>query len=278
MKDQMSEEQMSFLNELVGDVEVPLVEPAKVEPEPQSAQVEDTTSAESATQIEDAKEQKVDTSNELGAAIDVDESKDNKAPEDIQATLREQIVKLTEQLQRDPYQQTVQSTVTTETEKDGKATEQAIQAFLTEEEIDRIIDEPQLLNIGFNRVIAALQQNIQHAIQSEVNRQVMVSRAVTDFYTANNDLAPYGKFVQYVMAEMESLHPQKTYEDIFKLTASESRKRLGLTQVEQGTRTQSGSQSGKQKPAFAGTKQGTQRPAGQKEFFDPNAADLMNLL
>lgn len=276
MNDQMSEEQLGFLNDLVGDTGATQVESVKPEPEQPN---EDATKPEPAAQVEDEKEQKV------GAAGEVNVAETGKIPngeqqasEDVQAILREQIVKLTEQLQKDPYQQAVQPAVTVEAEKEGKAAEKAIQAFLTEEEIDRIIDEPQLLNIGFNRLISALQQNMQQVIQSEVNRQVMISRAVTDFYTANNDLAPYGKFVQYVMAEMESLHPQKTYEEIFKLTASESRKRLGLAQVEQGTGAQSRNQPGKQRPAFAGTKQGTQRPAGQKEFFDPNAADLMNLL
>lgn len=264
MGTKMDEEQMSFLGELLGDA-----------PDDDSATAEAAAQEESAVQEDQKAEEAIDIVPPADSTKAEELDQDAEPETDQAAILREQIVKLTEQLQRDPMQQTVAAEVQTEGAKaEGK--QEVLKAFLTEDEIDRIIDEPQLLNTAFNRAISVMQQNMQGAIQAEVNRQVMVSRAVSDFYTSNQDLAPYGKFVQFVMAEIEQQNPTKTYAEIFDLTASESRKRLGLGSVKTVERQHS--QPNQQKPAFAGSKRGTARPAGKQEFFDPNAADMMNLL
>lgn len=255
----MDDEQMGFLGELLGDLPEETPTEEVVEEKVEEDKVEADIS------IEPQVEEKV-----------VVEEKVEEPEIDQAAILREQIVKLTEQLQRDPLQQTIETDVKTEGTKVEEKKQEVLKAFLTEDEIDRIIDEPQLLNTAFNRAISVMQQNMQGAIQAEVNRQVMVSRAVSDFYTGNQDLAPYGKFVQFVMAEIEQQNPTKTYAEIFDLTASESRKRLGLGSVKTVERQQS--QPNQQKPAFAGSKKSTARPASKQEFFDPNAADMMNLL
>lgn len=192
--------------------------------------------------------------------------------------LREQIVKLTEQLSKDPLQQAVKENVSEPANSDETPKKELkLENFLTAEELDRVIDEPDVLNKAFGRAISVIEQNIQGVIQAEVNRQIMVSRAVTDFYTANQDLAPYNKFVQFVMAEVEKSNPDKTYAEIFSMTANETRKRLGLGQSASAPDRQK-SQTGGQRPAFAGSKKSTARPASKQEFFDPNAADMLNLL
>lgn len=198
---------------------------------------------------------------------------------DPMALLRDQIVKLTEQLNADPMRQEVQDSIEPQHVQGKKAEEPPtkLENFLTLEELDRVIDEPDVLNKAFGRAIAVIQQNMQGVIQAEVNRQVMVSRAVTDFYTANQDLAPYSKFVQFVMSEVEQANSSKTYAEIFDMTAKETRRRLGLGQTTEALSRQK-SQPNQQRPAFAGSKKSTQRPAGKQEFFDSNAADMMNLL
>ena len=261
----MDEEQMSFLGELLGDTTID---------GPTDGAAPQTSAP--AEQEEQKEEGELDIAPPAGE-VKVEEPAQVDAPEiDQAAILREQIVKLTEQLQKDPLQQAVEVDVKTESAKADEKKQEVLKAFLTDDEIDRIIDEPQLLNTAFNRAISVMQQNMQGAIQAEVNRQVMVSRAVSDFYTSNQDLAPYGKFVQFVMAEIEQQNPTKTYAEIFQMTADESRKRLGLGSVKTVERQQS--QPNQQKPAFAGSKKSTARPAGKQEFFDPNAADMMNLL
>lgn len=265
MGTKMEEEQLGFLDELLDGApsEVPAEQGASTEPEMPQQDGESQESAELAPKIEEPAQQ--------------DEPAEQ---EDYVAVLREQIVKLTEQLGADPLRQSVQEKVPERSEQSSEVApkeQKTLQSFLTPEELDRVIDEPDVLNKAFERAISVMQQNMQGVIQAEVNRQVMVSRAVTDFYTANQDLAPYGKFVQFVMSEIEQANSDKTYAEIFEMTAKESRRRLGLGQSSTVPDRQK-SQVSSQRPAFAGSKRGTQRPAGKQEFFDPNAADMMNLL
>lgn len=256
MPNMMDDEQMGFLDELMGDAPV----------------VEEPKAGES---LQSGEEPKVEEPLQDSEPQQSEETQESEEPqEDVNAILREQIVKLTEQLQKDPFVQSVQADVKEERAPEGKVPEK-LTAFLSEDEIDRIIDEPQLLNTAFNRAISVMQQNIQGVIQAEVNRQVMVTRAVSDFYTSNQDLAPYSKFVQFVMAEVEQQNPQKTYAEIFDITAQESRKRLGMGSAPTVQRQQS--RPDQQKPAFAGTKKSTARPAPKQDFFDQNAADMFNL-
>lgn len=258
MSNKIEEDQLDFIGELLGDAPVqaaePVEEPTQVE---EVSQVEEPTQNEEVTQTEAAPQQE-------------------EPEQDINAILREQIVKLTEQLQSDPLVQSVQSKVEDKEQPKQKPSQQSVlKAFLSEEEIDRVIDEPQLLNKAFERAIGSIEQSMQRAIQAEVNRQVMVSRAVSDFYTSHEDLAPYGKFVQFVMSEVEKSNPDKTYAEIFQMTANESRKRLGLGAAKVQERQQS--QPRTQRPAFAGGKSGNARPAARPDFFDPNAADMLSL-
>lgn len=267
MSNKMDEEQMDLLGELLGDLPADPVEgPQDVEePKDEELKVEEPI-------IEDP----------LNVQNSEVEKEDKDAEEDTTAILREQILKLTEQLNKDPMMQQVVEDPTGDKEQQAgqPQKQQTLEAFLTEDEVDRIIDEPQLLNVAFSRAISVMQQNMQRVIQSEVSKQVMVSKAVSDFYVRNQDLAPYNKFVQFVMSEVERENPDKTYADIFEMTANDVRKRLGLPGQAQGQFVQTDrgqSPAAKQKPAFAGSKRNSPRPAGKTEWFDPNAADLLGL-
>ena len=274
MGTKMEEEQLEFLDELLdGTPQVEETQSLDGEPGGNAEELGGELEKESSEETSKA------PADEVAGEKIAEETAKVEEPQDSVAILREQIVKLTEALNKDPLQQSVQVDVPsgegTKEEKKAK-----LEAFLTDEEVDRIIDEPQLLNVAFNRAISVMQQNIQGVIQAEVSRQVMVSKAVSEFYTENQDLVPYGKFVQYVMSEIERENPNSTYAEIFQTTASEVRKRLGLQGSVQGSvsrDTRGQSPAAKQRPAFAGTKRGTQRPAGKQEWFDSNAADLFGL-
>ncbi len=190
--------------------------------------------------------------------------------------LRAQIIALTEATNVDPKLQKVATEVETEEKKAEKVVKDITEAFLTEEELDRLIDEPQLINVAIQRSQQAIVHSVGSIVQAEVQKQIMVSKAVSDFYTENNDLLPYSKFVQFVMGEVEKQNPSKTYGEIFTLTAQESRKRLGLAKVAAPQRNASAN-NGQQKPAFAGSKRGNSRPATSKELFDKNAQDILDL-
>lgn len=268
MPNLMDEEQMGFLDELLGGVP----QEAEQNEDVKTDDLQDPEQSGDATKVEDATEDE-----------DTHQADDTKAEDTtptIEETLRAQIVQLTEQLTKDPMVQKVADATSDPAQKEDKGVVKKVdklEDFLTADEVDRIIDEPQLLNVAFNRAIGVMQQNMQMVIQQEVNRQVLVSRAVSDFYTQNPDLAPYGKFVQFVMGEIEQQNPNSPYSEIFQKTAEESRKRLGLSvQAQEQSRDNRQSTVGKQKPAFAGSKKGSPRPAGKQEFFDPNAADMFS--
>ncbi len=162
--------------------------------------------------------------------------------------------------------------------------------YLTDEELDRVIDDPKLIVMAIQRAQQDVmkqvhsfnsnqQASIQMQVQQAVQQQILVTKAITDFYDANQDLRKYAQFTQYVLAEVEqkSLGSNKTYADIFEETANETRKRLGLANpavqtIERGRVVE-------QKPAFAGSKKGgNARPQEQKEMFSKDAADMMDML
>ena len=162
--------------------------------------------------------------------------------------------------------------------------------YLTDDELDRVIDDPRLIVEAIKRAQADVmkqmasqfggyQSTINQQVQQAVQQQIMVTKAITDFYDANQDLRKYAQFTQYVLAEVEqkSMGSNKTYADIFEETATETRKRLGLPNpsvqtIERGRVVE-------QKPAFAGSKKGgNARPAETKEIFDKNAADILDML
>lgn len=264
----IGEEQLSFLSEM-------LDEPTDTGNDEQT--LEDPKEGETDKPVEgkEVEEPDPDGSNEEGDIAG--ELEKESSPEDIIKSLREQLLNLTELVQVDPKVQSVKEDVSQQViEQDQKVVDKAQQTlanFLTEDELDRIIDEPQLLNLAFQRAQAANSVQIGQLVQQEVQRQIMVSKAITDFYTANNDLLPYSKFVQFVMSDVESKNKDKTYGQIFEETASECRKRLGLANPNQQVRQ---TNNGQQKPAFAGSKRGNSRPVGKEEWFDASAEEMMN--
>jgi len=190
-----------------------------------------------------------------------------------------------------PQQPTPAETVPTEGGKPQVQPQQQQQAtldqlltevnYLTEEELDQVIDNPQLINKAISKARMEMAQTITNAlpgvVSQMVEQQMLVMRAVQAFYDQNDDLRPYGDFVKFKMSAIERSNPNMTYQEIFNKTAEECRKGLGLKNPDAKERDKP---SGTTKPAFtAGKKTSVQRPAERKnEIFDPNAADLMDLL
>jgi len=163
--------------------------------------------------------------------------------------------------------------------------------YLTDDELDRVLDDPKLIVKAIKRAqadvmkqmtsqLGGYQQTINQQVQQAVQQQIMVTKAITDFYDANQDLRKYAQFTQYVLAEVEGKYvgsaTPKTYADIFDETAKEARKRLGLPNPE--VQTIERGRVVDQKPAFAGSKKGgNARPQETKEIFDKNAQDIIDM-
>lgn len=268
MATEIDEGQMSFMNELLGEVTTD--DAANTEDSQEDLQTTETTDeiVGEETKADGGEETKIDD----GTGSDEETDEIDETQETI-SNLRAQILALSEALGTDPKVQKVKEDVSDKTEDVKKSDEvqTKLESFLSEDELDRLIDEPALINVAFQRAQSSLMSSIQANVQAEVNRQILVSRAVSDFYSTNEDLLPYSKFVQFVMAEVESTNKDKTYAEIFKTTADECRKRLGLAKTPVRTRESS---KANQKPAFVGSKRGSNRPAGKPDFFDNNAADM----
>lgn len=259
------DDQMGFMNDLLDGAEA-------IDPDFTGFEEKETSEAKP----EEPEEKEVI---EPDLAIEESQEADDQVEETESASiiesLRAQILALSEQVGVDPKVQKVQETVETEAAKEQKTMQEAkevLETFLTEDELDRILDEPQLINKAIKRSQDAVLGSMGAIIQAEVNKQLMVNKAVTEFYTVNEDLLPYAKYVQFVMGEVEARNRDKSYAEIFQTTADECRKRLGLSTKVQTTR-ETNKASG-QKPAFAGSKRGNARPT-KPEFFDPAAADML---
>lgn len=151
--------------------------------------------------------------------------------------------------------------------------------FLSDEELDRIIDEPQLLNDALRRsqenMLKQLSSALPQMMREEARKQNMIQMAVQEFYTMNPDLAPFAKFVQYVFAEQEHANPNITYEELFNKSAEISRKRLGLKNPTAATAERA--PGVKQNPGFAGTRSSARRPSTTGPKIDPDMAEVLGI-
>lgn len=267
----LGEDQLGFLEDMFDESTKP------VDSESGEQSADEATPGTESTQVAEPAGDALEPLGAEGQELERAPQEDESAQ--VITSLRDQIIALTEQLGRDPLQQTVQATVETPSATAGELQQSipAAQDFLTAEELDRIIDEPALINVAFQRQNQAVMRNVASLVAQEVNKQVLINKAVSDFYTANQDLLPYAKFVQFTMADIERQNPNKTFGDIFTETANECRKRLGLS----ATTTQSRSSvatSQTQRPAFAGTKRANARPsADTKTVFDNQVDDLFGV-
>ena len=268
-------EQQSFMDDIFQELP-PEIDPDTIDMSTGLPKVKEEEKLETKEEIkEEVKEEKKEDKSEPIEKKETTEQKEDKNPlEDVVESLRHQIIAMSEQLTVDPKLQKVQEEVTTEDKKIEDQTKTTLENFLTPEELDRVIDEPALINLAFQRALTSITGNIQQNISSEVNRQILVNREITNFFTLNKDLLPYAKFVRYTLNEMEAKHGDKTYGEIFDETATECRKRLGLSAPEQTRETN----KDVQRPAFVGSRRGNARPAsGDGTWFDPSAKDIFDI-
>jgi hypothetical protein len=154
--------------------------------------------------------------------------------------------------------------------------------YLTAEQKDSIIDHPEILNDLLHSsktdVAQTLLEVLPVLINTAVTSELIMHNAVSAFYEEHQDLRPFRNAVQSVFKEVEDKNRDKSYEEIFKETAVECRKRLGLKEPAKQAAQPASVQKEAQKPAFAGSKSGTAssvRKDGKQEFFDENARDLL---
>lgn len=149
------------------------------------------------------------------------------------------------------------------------------QDFLSPEQLDQLVDKPELVNVAINSAVGNVVDSFVSIIPaiaaSVANQQIILSTMAKDFYDANADLVPYKDFVATVAKVIEKENPEGTFQDIFSKTAERVREKLALKPTVAA--------APGVKPAFAGGRNSA-RPAAQpaKGPLDMGAqiADLLS--
>lgn len=185
---------------------------------------------------------------------DVPEESTDTEDEDLVTALRQRIADLT-------LQNAQLATRTSQTKEAGEPKEPDVKDFLTPEELEKMKDDPSVVNEGFKRMYAKLRedalQNMPKVITSTAKREDELNKAVTAFWSDNEDLKPFKNHVVAVATMIEDKYPGLSPEQIFSLTANQVRKDFHMqkvaktTQAAATTKTQESS-ARKKKPAFAG--------------------------
>ena len=141
------------------------------------------------------------------------------------------------------------------------------QNYLTEEDLDNIVDNPSLINVAINKAVRGSTEQLIQAIPliaaGIANQQIVLNNMAIDFYETNSDLAPYKEFVSAIAKQVEASNTGKTYNEIFNLTATQVRERLGLKVSSPQAPAPSGVT-----PAFAGTRGPARPPVASKQTDD----------
>lgn len=151
------------------------------------------------------------------------------------------------------------------------------EVFLSPEEIDSIIDKPELLQQAFNKVrrkaAAEVVDLLPSLVSDMVTRSMSAYKRSQDFYEANEDLSPYRDFVSSVYEKVYRANKDKSNDELLTLTAEEARKTLRLP----APVAKSGKPAGAQKPAFAGSKGagGGRKLPSQKPTAEKTQQELM---
>jgi len=176
-------------------------------------------------------------------------------------------------------QTAVQPTIPSATFDDIIKAVQTPQEFLTAEELDNIIDNPALINTALNKAVQEIGTKMLQAMPlvsaGIANQQIMLNNMALDFYEVNKDLSPYKDFVGAVVKQVEAANPDKTYQEIFDMTATTVRERLGL---QPSAAPQKAPVSSGKKPAFAGTRGPARKPVADTPATDSIETQIADLL
>jgi hypothetical protein len=94
--------------------------------------------------------------------------------------------------------------------------------YYTKEEIDKIIEDA--INKAVETALMSLPLVVRNLVGSAVRTQDLAKK----FYEDNKDLSTNRPFVASVIEQVEADNPGKPYEDVLKLAAIESRRRMSI--------------------------------------------------
>jgi hypothetical protein len=264
----------------VDQVEEPAVEnepEPEIEPEPEPQYVEEP----------------VDEQPDVDVAVD-DSDVDDEPVDDV-ATLREQneaLLKHIESLSGQviggipaPSMDQPQQAKSTSVEQVPQAqaqTQAAAMNYLENTSIDDLLENPEKFNAVLNNVAqqsqaAASQQAVQQVLRSVpelvmgyITRHSAMNRMVDDFYKENPDLDSVKQTVAAVANDIHAKNPGLGVEDVFKQSAEQTRKLIGIKQTAAAN-----VKRRPKKPAFAKAG-GARKVAPKVSVLQTELNDLLN--
>lgn len=266
------------IDELIGAVEQPPVETPPVEEPPvekseelpsEEPPVEEPPEEETPSEEPPAEEPPVE---EPPAAAPEEPPAEEEPSEETREELLERIKKLTERVEELTVLEPVSPAPAEEPPKEPSTpvatpkkpptepTEEIEDIdFLGDATIDDVLDNKEAFNKLLNSVVAqasgAAQKkayekvllSVPDLVLGHINRQSVISKMVSDFYEANEDLIPVKRTVGAIANTVHAEHPDWQLEEVFKESAIRTRAVLGLKKRTEKKETPIGN------PAFAKT-------------------------
>lgn len=224
------------------------------------------------------------------------DSEEHDEPDDLEA-MRQEYIELARSLSQQGQVQPPKAapkkekpapepeTVETETEEFEFPDNLELGEFLTEEELDRVLDDPKLLNTAMKRALQPVLENTLKALKrlhsdmqmapqqmaSIAQNAVTTQNFVTDFFSQNEDLKQYGDVVRMYASQIANQAitngEEKTWGDVLTEAGEKTRKALRLPKEKQSPKKRKVSD-----PALPGAKTGRRvRPKKRQKPTDQQA-------
>lgn len=149
--------------------------------------------------------------------------------------------------------------------------------FMTKEELDSVIDKPELILKSLNsvrrRTVEDMMGVLPMLVAEQITSVMATQRAVEEFYQANSDLNAYRGFTQHTYEKVYAANHDKPMADILKLTAETVRKELRLATP---AAMMAADKAKPAKPKFPAEKgSGTRKPAAPNNDKKKSQQDFM---
>ncbi len=148
--------------------------------------------------------------------------------------------------------------------------------FVNQKEFVEVFRSKEGLNNLLNKVFAGAAEHITRTLPGLINitveRQIVLQKATTDFYSENPDLMEHREYVKFVLNRVQGEHPDLGIVELLEKTSTGVRHDLALGEAASATEQDRRKQLGSKSRSFAPTK-GTRRGKSRGSNETPTMAD-----
>ena len=251
--------QLDMISEIIGDVEDDAEENAeeKNSPEEEAENEEETSERENISDTEEEREEENETAEDEETSQGTDdeekETEENDEEEKTEETsgnegndgdegsgsseiiaLQKQNQMLLERIDSLIKEITKEKESNISTDNDKTDTENAIEDFLGDMDIDDVSSDKELFNKVLTKVASKIEKQVEEKYKNiyqdieQINNRKEVEKMVDIFYKENPDLAGVKTTVQAVATDIIKNNSDKSLKEIFNMAADGTRKMLGI--------------------------------------------------